>query len=95
VCSAEFLVHDVRVEERDVLVSGIVNKGEIRRGDICCAARPEEQPEQAVSLSIVRITAYRRELDELPTGMSGELQLIGKGANLLKEHDMLEFRRTD
>lgn len=91
-CSAEFFVHEARLEEGGALVSGIVNKGIVRRGDVCPAARLETRAKQAVSLSIARIIAYRRELDELPTGMSGELRLVGKGADLIKRHDMLEFQ---
>jgi len=86
----EFLVHDVRFEQEIALVSGVVNKGEILDGSTFILARHGSNEVQGVSLSVSKIIAYRREIDSLPTGMSGELHLIGTGADVIVKHSMLE-----
>ena len=86
----EFLVHDVRFEQEVALISGIVNKGEILEGTTFIFARQESTEVQNVHLVVSKIIAYRREIDSLPTGMSGELHLIGRGVDMVVKHSMLE-----
>jgi hypothetical protein len=87
----EFLVHDVRFEGGAAFVSGIVNKGAVATGSAFTLVRTESAETSPVNLSVEAIVAYRRTIDELPTGMSGELKLVGEGSATLKKHDMLEI----
>ena len=86
----EFLVHDVRVEHDVALISGIVNMGEIPIGTVFTRARQESSAVQEIHLTVSKIIAYRREIDSLPVGMSGELHLVGAEAAILTKHTMLE-----
>lgn len=43
-----------------------------------------------VKLQVKEIKAYRHNLDELYSGMTGELYLVGNGGNYLKHRDVLE-----
>lgn len=85
----EFLVHEVRSDGGVTFVSGIVNKGSILEKLSFTSIRSEVTDSIPVVLTVTKIVAYRRELRELPRGMSGELHLVGEGAELLKKHDML------
>jgi hypothetical protein len=86
----EFLIHEVRTEAGVTFASGIVNKGKIPVGTAFTSVNQIESGTHEVYLSVKRIVAYRREIDELPSGMSGELTLEGQGADLLRKHDLLE-----
>ncbi len=44
-----------------------------------------------IKLQVKEIKAYRHNLDELPSGMSGQVYLVGNGGNDLKKDDVLEF----
>jgi hypothetical protein len=86
----EFLIHEVRTEAGVTFASGIVNKGNIRVGTTFTSVRQVESGTHEFHLSVKKVVAYRREIDDLPSGMSGELTLEGQRAELLREHDMLE-----
>jgi hypothetical protein len=88
--SVEFLVHETHEEAGNLVVGGIVSKGDVAKGMIFTLVRAADSGERRVELVVTKITAYRRELDELPKGVSGGLFLVGLGANLLKRHDKLE-----
>lgn len=86
----EFLIHEVRTEEGVTFASGIVNKGKIPIGTAFTSVKQIESGTHEIHLSVKRVVAYRREIDELPQGMSGELTLEGQGAELLRKHDTLD-----
>jgi hypothetical protein len=85
----EFLVDSVDSRNDEFVVTGLVNCGDIRLGSVFTLAfkwpsgsgsegtRIEEP--RNVHLAVVKIMAYRRELDGLPFGMTGELFLEGNG----------------
>ncbi|MCC8443902.1 hypothetical protein LN449_15440 [Xanthomonas cannabis] len=85
----EFLIHEVKPCGEVVSVSGIVNKGKVPLRAEFVSLRNESGDESVVSLKVSNIVAYRRQIDELPTGMSGELHLSGDGASQLAKHFML------
>lgn len=87
--TVEFLIHDVHFDADVALVAGIVNKGEIPIGISFVSIRSKSEA-RAIQLAVEKIITYRREIDKLPTGMSGELHLKGEGADLLKKNDILE-----
>jgi hypothetical protein len=86
---SEFLIHEVNIGGGVISVTCIVNKGDIALGDLFFAAQKAGSPKQEVSLSVRKIIAYRRKLNPLPSGMSGDLILEGRGADGLSKHDML------
>lgn len=86
----EFLIHEVRIEAGVTLASGIVNKGKIPVGTSFTSVNQAASGTHAVHLLVKKVVAYRREIEELPAGMSGELILEGRGTELLRKHDMLE-----
>lgn len=86
----EFLIHEIRVEAGVTLASGIVNKGGVPIGTTFSLVRHPSSEVREVHLSVKKVVAYRREIGELPSGMSGELTLEGRGAEHLSKHDMLE-----
>ena len=72
-----------------IRVSGIVNKGKVTSSTEFVSVRSESGAESPVSLKVSSIVAYRRQIAELPTGMSGELHVSGDGAGQLGKHGML------
>ena len=86
---AEFLVRGVSSGADGVLVSGIVNKGSIVKGATFSLLRMQDASEQKVELVVTKIVTYRREVTELPSGMSGDLYLAGFGIELIQDRDML------
>jgi hypothetical protein len=87
----EFLIHEVRVEAGIALVSGIVNKGAVPIGASFTSVKRATSEVSVVHLLVKKIVAYRREIETLPAGMSGELTLEGQGMEVLRKHDMLEM----
>jgi hypothetical protein len=87
--NVEFLIHEVQQDGEVMRVSGIVNKGNVSLSTEFVSVRSESGAESPVSLSVSSIVAYRRQISELPTGMSGELHMSGDGAGHLAKHFML------
>jgi hypothetical protein len=92
----EFLIHDNKIENGDLVVTGIVNAGTIRPGLIFSHAEPTEifrgnfgEDLKTVNLTVKRIVAYQQELDELSTGVSGQLWLDGRFATASAKGIML------
>lgn len=44
---------------------------------------------RVVALRVEKIIAYRRSLDSLPQGMTGEIYLVGEGGDDIHEKDIL------
>lgn len=87
--NVEFLVHEVQQDGEITRVSGIVNKGNVALNAEFVSLRSQSGAEGPVSLKASSIVAYRRQIAELPTGMSGELHMSGDGAGQLAKHFML------
>lgn len=87
--NVEFLIHEVQQDDEGIRVSGIANKGKVSLNAEFVSLRSEAGVESPVSLKVSSIVAYRRQIAELPTGMSGELYLSGDGAGQLAKHVML------
>lgn len=87
--NVEFLIHEVQQDGEVTRVSGIVNKGKVSSSTAFVLVRRESGAVSPVSLKVLSIVAYRRQIAELPTGMSGELQVIGDGVGELGKHGML------
>ena len=93
----EFLVHRILSQGDGVIIQGIVNSGNIKVGDAFLNVHNRSSGEEAINLGkklispviISKIIAYRREIDELPKGMSGELHVHGACSDLIGEHDLL------
>jgi hypothetical protein len=89
-----FLVHSVMSVDGDFLTGGIVDSGAVRCGTVFreVALLREDGSRGAaeeIELSVVKIVAYQRDIDELPQGMSGGLHLRGRGGHLVKENTTL------
>jgi hypothetical protein len=86
-----------RVEERDggIAAVGRVNRGVIEKSMLLTVARYDrENNRDASSLCVERITTYRRDVDKLPEGMTGEIFLSGSGDVILLAGDLLESSRS-
>jgi len=84
----EFLIDSFEKTDKGIRICGAVNLGTIRLGSFFSSASTEplsgtmDAPVgEKVSLAVKRIIAYGQELDQLPEGMSGELHLLGDGAD--------------
>jgi hypothetical protein len=86
----EFLIHEVQQYGEGTRVSGIVNKGNVSLNTKFVSVQSDAGAEISVSLKVSSIVAYRRQIAELPTGMSGELHLSGDGGGQLAKHFMLK-----
>ena len=81
----EFMADKVERQSAHIAVRGAVNAGLLRVGTGFTHVSQKPRAQAAaddlhpVSLVIVRITAYGRDLDQLPEGMTGELHLSGTG----------------
>lgn len=93
----EFEIYRVIDSEDGVLLHGIVLKGDIKIGDqflkFCEMPKGIDVPKYPATslhpLKISKIIAYRRELDELPKGMSGELHVNDIDNWIIKKGDIL------
>jgi hypothetical protein len=99
----EFLVDTIRREINLTYVTGVVNAGIIRLGSAfnwvsgspaSAAERLETGGDIQVLLSVEGIVAYRRELDELHEGMTGQLRLSGEGAETISHGVFLRGMRA-
>jgi hypothetical protein len=87
--NVEFLIHQVQQDGEVTRVSGIVNMGKVSLNTEFVSVRSESGGESPVLLKVSNIVAYRRQVAELPTGMSGELHMSGDGVGQLGKHCML------
>lgn len=91
--SNEFLVSEISVATDGYTAFGITNCGTIVIGDVFSKLRrkfaPDETKVYDIDLRVSAIVAYRRQIDELPEGMGGELVLTGTVATTLEANDML------
>jgi hypothetical protein len=87
----EFLVLGVQSDSAGAIVSGVVNKGKVTMGRIFSRAKSDITGDVEVKLAINKIVTYRREINSLPRGMSGDLHLTGTGIEALKDHDILAY----
>ena len=85
----EFLIHEVQQDGEVTRVTEIVNKGKVPVNAEFVSVRSEAGATNPVALRVSSVVAYRRQIPELPTGMSGELHVSGDGAALLAKHCML------
>ena len=85
----EFLIYEAYQDGNVTRVSGIVNKGTVSLNTRFASVQGQQGVTSPVDLSVSNIVAYRKQLPELPTGMSGELQISGDGGNQLAKHCML------
>jgi hypothetical protein len=79
--TAELLVSEVEPIEGGILLRGIVNRGAVHVADVVLGPERMGRVERAVSpstLRVERITTYRRAVDTLPEGMTGELCCMGE-----------------
>lgn len=85
----EFLISETQMQGDFLVVGGIVNKGAIVLDCAFVGLVKAHQQQIPLSLRVVKITAYRHEIPALPTGMSGQLYLLGKQEGRIEENDML------
>lgn len=79
--TAELLVSEVEPIEGGILLRGVVNRGTVHVADVVVGPERTGGLERAVSprtLRVERITTYRRAVDTLPEGMTGELRCMGE-----------------
>jgi hypothetical protein len=89
----EFLVSEVHQHPGYVIVDGICNAGTIPLAAVISSLRKSPRDKELVlsidGLIVQRIVAYRRDIEELPSGMGGSLQLAGIQASSIEPDDML------
>jgi hypothetical protein len=101
----EFLVDQVFEQDNHLRIQGACNYGPIYKGDTFLLASKSEidltkilrQEEQnpprlnvrKILLTVEKIITYHQEVDELPTGMSGELFVVGEGQEEIKPGDRI------
>lgn len=90
---AEFGVHAVKNVPEGCVVAGRCYRGPLERGAVLlrvwAAGQEGAAGSQPVRLLVVRITAYRREFEELDEGLTAELLLTGDGCDRLAENTVL------
>ena len=87
--NVEFLIHEVQHDGEVTRVSGIVNKGAVALNAEFVSVRSDSGATTPVALRVSNIIAYRRQIAELPKGMSGELHVSGAGVTQLEKGGML------
>ena len=89
----EFLISEAFVRPPGRVVHGICNQGKVAVGHVFRMVKTEQadgaERSGPVEFRVVKIIAYRRELDELHKGMGGELHLSGDSSIALSHNDVL------
>lgn len=85
----EFLISEAIENEGGLIVRGVCNKGDIRVGAVFSSLRNSDGLERELHFRVGKIIAYRREIDLLPMGMSGEIYLNGDNFSDIVHGDML------
>lgn len=90
----EFLLEAIESSNNSqAVVTGIVNKGAVRLGSVFTQVTLPSQADNVtcqVQLTIIKIVAYRHVLDELPSGMTGEIHMQGTGSDCLVPGGMIK-----
>ncbi|MFT3692605.1 MAG: hypothetical protein QM831_05660 [Kofleriaceae bacterium] len=72
----ELMIHSVTITGELVRIAGLVIKGTLRDSmDLAWLLEPHGI--RPVALRVARIETYRRSVDELPAGMTGDVVLVG------------------
>ena len=87
--SLEFLIDEIKQDGDSVRVFGVVNEGCVSLNSVFCSIRSPSGVSAVVSFKVSGISAYRRQIDQLPKGMGGELLISGGGVDSLEQHFML------
>lgn len=85
---AEFGLHAIE-RESPLTIVGRCHRGPIRIGSRFTLFAEEGGEEHVVSLEVVRMEAYRRELDEVADGLTARLVLSGTGGESLTGRGVL------
>lgn len=97
----EFLTESAEQHKDLIVVTGLVNEGIVHVGSMfnlattCLIQSGQAVPQgegtnHEIQLAVTKIIAYRHVLEELPTGMTGELHLQGVGGNSVAAGMMLK-----
>lgn len=78
-----FVADSANIDDFCVIVPGRVHQGTIRVGSVFTAVEVMSAVSSTINLRVDRIIAYGHSLEELPEGMTGELQLSGEGKEKL------------
>lgn len=91
--NTEFLVSETAAVEDGFVVYGITNVGVVAIGDRFSKLQRKSAKAETlyfdIDLQVRSIAAYRRQIDELPEGMGGELMLTGICTTTFEANDML------
>jgi hypothetical protein len=74
-----FEADSAKINDFCVVVPGRVHQGTIRVGSVFTAIEMTSATSATIKLRVEKIVAYGHSLEELPEGMTGELQLTGEG----------------
>ena len=78
-----FEADSAKIDDSWVVVPGRVHQGTIRLGSVFTVVEATSAVSSTIKLRVGRIVAYGHSLEELPEGMTGELQLTGEGREKL------------
>lgn len=87
--SLEFLIDEIKQDGDSVRVFGVVNEGCVSLNSGFCSIRSPSGVSAVVSFKVSGITAYHRQIGQLPRGMGGELLMSGVGLDRLEPNFML------
>jgi len=73
----------VKIDGICMAIPGRVHQGTIRVGSVLTGVDAISAGSATIELRVDKIVAYGHSLDELPEGMTGELQLTGDGMETL------------
>lgn len=100
----EFLIDSVVFHDGLYTLGGICNAGIIKKGCVFTIAFQtlfklnaqggydilEKKNIRSILVTVRKITAYRKELDELPVGLSGAIVVQGQGCDQLLKKDIMQ-----
>ncbi|GAC1351424.1 MAG: hypothetical protein NVS3B20_05490 [Polyangiales bacterium] len=94
---AEFGIHGVEKHNGEIVVIGRCYSGIIKRGDVFNSLRgdahvPKSQG-QMVNLTVMRMVAYQRDLDEIDEGLTAQLFLSGEPSVAINDGSVLSTER--
>jgi hypothetical protein len=78
------------MEGNEIVIIGRCYRGNIRKGDVFVHLRSIDGTHGTpVHLSVNRLTAYRRDLNEIDEGLTAELCLSGQSGDLVQKDTVL------
>lgn len=93
---AEFEVDEVECVPNGILVRGAVNEGDLRLGEVFLwvtsnrsTRETERHTDKNIQLKIESIITYSQNVDELYSGMTGEISLSGVGVEKVTKKSWL------